>query len=650
MPSSFFGLNIAVSGMSACYAGLSTTAHNIANRNTNGYSRQSVQQQAKEALSLHTSYGMLGSGVSAIDITSSRDVYYDYKYRKSNSVFGRYDTLDHYMANISSYLYAKDSGSGGVTNALDSFFTTISQQTTDAADTTIRRRVTGAGDTLMTFMQETANNLQQAQKEINTQIKSTVDRINAYGQQIASLNKQINTLEVYGGTANDLRDQRATVIDELSKLVDVEVVTDVPEDGEGVEEFLVFIGDGNLVDTYNYNQITIVTKNTKDNQTDCENLYDLEWDNGQDFNIRSAILGGELQALFELRDGNNDENFKATLTEYTTGDAATGAPGTITLVAPQYDSSCSPNSWDLSKLNIPESDGMLKIYNFEYQYDSFEVSVAADGTYTYVFTLKEPMTSGKATHLDVAMDRGKTESTVGDAVDYRGIPYYMNQLNEFVRTFSANFNQVQNGGYDLYDNKGSDLFVASTLASGQEYEMTELLYNKTDGCYYLNGEAQNGLTGDDVVYTFNSRLQDGDKASYYNMTALNVVVSKELMEDEKKLALSLKENNGVASYENLTRMSGLREDNTMFKQGIPSNFLSVMVATIGVDGAKVEDCASNSEDILNAVQNRRLSKTGVDEDEEGQNMIELQNLLNYQYHVISVMNQVLDKLINEMGV
>jgi flagellar hook-associated protein 1 FlgK len=644
MPSTFFGLNIATSGMSTYYAGLTTTAHNIANKDTDGYSRQTVQQQAKEAISLRTSYGMMGAGVTATDITSSRDEYYDYKYRKSSSVYGRYETLDYYMENIQDYLYAEDSESGGITNALDEFFVAVSQQTTDASDTTMRAEVVGSADTLMSFIQETANNLQQSQKEINTQIKSTVEQINAYAKQIASLNQQINTLEVYGGTANDLRDQRANILDELSELVDIEVVSDSPDDGQGTEEFLVFIGDGTLVDTYHYNQLEIITSDTKDNQTDCEGLYYLKWNNGQEFNVRNNILGGQLQALFEMRDGNNSENFAATLTDY---DAANNA---ITLVASQSDSSCSSNSWDISKLNIPESDGKLKIYNYEFAYDSFEVSVAADGTYTYTFSLSDTLTQGKQDHLEVAMAKGKTQSTVGDAVDYRGIPYYMAQLNEFVRTFSANFNQVQNGGYDLYDNSGCDVFVASTLATGQEFEMDELLYNKTDGCYYLNGVAQTDKTGSDVVYTFSSQTTDGQPTSYYSMTALNAVVSSDVLDDGKLLAFSTEQNSGVAAYENLAAMSALREDNSMFKQGTATNFLAVMVATVGVDGAKVEDCATNSQNIVNAIQTRRLSKSGVDEDEEAQNLIELQNLLNYQYQVISVMNEVLDRLINSTGV
>ena len=73
MPSTFFGLNIAVSGMSTYNAGLTTTGHNISNVKTKGYSRQTVEQSAKEAVSLRTSYGMLGAGCLLYTSPSPRD-------------------------------------------------------------------------------------------------------------------------------------------------------------------------------------------------------------------------------------------------------------------------------------------------------------------------------------------------------------------------------------------------------------------------------------------------------------------------------------------------------------------------------------------------------------------------------------------------
>lgn len=685
MPSTFLGITIAASGMSTYSAGLNTTGHNIANAKTIGYSKQTVEQKAKEALSLKTSYGMIGTGVYAYDITSSRDAYYDFKYRKSNSTYGKYDTQFHYMDGVQSTLYALDEKSGGVSNTLDSFFANISALSENVSDKTVRTQVTGYADSLMQSIMEAANSLLTSQQEINTEIDSTIDEINAYAVQIASLTQQINTLEVYGSKANDLRDRRATLVDELSLLVDVEVVEQAPADGQGLNQFLVFIGDGVLVDTNVYHQLELVTRTTKDNQNDADGLYDLRWSTGQDFNIRNTNLGGKLQALFEVRDGNNEENFRATLDSWEKNNDKYGGKSTITLKAePGTDASA------LAKLNIPESDANLTIANFDYEYEYFEVTVDKDGLYTYTFVLKEEMEDGKVTHLQVAKNANRTDATVGDAIAFRGIPYYMAQLNEFVRTFSANFNQMQNTGYDLYDNLGSDLFVAKGTASGKEYDMAEFLYNKNDNYYYLNGckvligdkwdEYTKGYTveavpdrtdyyllrdsdgkevemvyrqpaGNDTIFTFSSNdTVNKDKVSYYNMTALGCSTSSLLMGDSQRLACNARGGEGVSEGGNLIKMLTIREDHTMFKQGTASSFVSVMVTTVGVDGEKLESSSKNALDITNAADQRRLSKSGVDEDEEGQNLIEYRMLLNYQYRVLSVMNEVLNKLINETAI
>ena len=75
-----------------------------------------------------------------------------------------------------------------------------------------------------------------------------------------------------------------------------------------------------------------------------------------------------------------------------------------------------------------------------------------------------------------------------------------------------------------------------------------------------------------------------------------------------------------------------------------------MTATVGVDSNKIVAATTNSQNIQKAIENRRLSVMGVDEDEEAQNHVITQNLLNAQYRGNSVMNEVLDKLINQTGV
>lgn len=717
MASTFFGLNIAVSGMNTYNAVLNTTAHNISNTKTTGYSKQVVNQQAKKALSLKTSFGMQGTGVEVTEIVNTRDSYYDYKYRKSTTTLGYYDTAKYYMSSIEDYLYVKDEKSGGLSTSLDSFFKSLINMTTDSTDTTKRAETAGYADALGEYARKMSTNLQTLQNDINTEISSTVKQINAYAEQLAALTKQINSLEVYGNQANDLRDQRARILDELSQLADVEVTEKNPETGSGLHQYIVALGGNILVDTYNYKTISVEASKTKDNQCDNQGLYGLKWSDGQSFNIRNTVLGGKLQALFELRDGNNGENFTAKLTNNGNGSCigTKNNKSTITLSAKSVSGA---NNCDLAKLSIPEANACLTIAGKDYKYDSFEVTVGIDGTYTYTFTLSEPLEEADKKNIKTAFDNSESAS-IGDSVDFRGIPYYMSQLNEFIRTFSVNVNQLQNAGYDMDNNKGVDLFVGLDSQTDKQMNMIELIRNTKDGYYYLNGSkvfsgkvtggttdapkaaagsdlesyltnneytikgksetavSANGISGkkytlldkngeeaetifvpDDSknVFTFSSSTKESTDgniySSYYNVTAARFQANKDVVKDGRLIAAAKysQDKTGISESGNLDKLVALQNDQNIFKQGTPTAFLQIMTATVGVDSNKIVAATTNSENIQKAIENRRLSVMGVDEDEEGQNLIITQNLLNAQYRVISVMNEVLDKLINQTGV
>lgn len=697
MPSTFFGLNIAVSGMSTYNAGLTTTGHNISNVKTRGYSRQTVEQSAKEAVSLRTSYGMLGAGVDATAILSSRDDYYDAKYRISNTTVGKYSTGSFYLSSIEDCIYPKEDSEGSITNSLDSFFSSLKYLTTSSMDQTIRAQVAGYADTLSYYVRDAAVKLQNMQVDVNTEIETTVKQINAYAAQIASLNKQINTLEVYGDRANDLRDQRAVILDKLSELADINVTEKAPADGNGTNQFIVTLGGGILVDTTRYNTINAEGSTNKVSQNDVVNLYRLEWSYGQEFDMYNTTLGGKLQGLIEMRDGNNAENFKATLTGLQKNDTAKGGKSTLTITSDQYSSA---NASNLSKLDLPASDGVLTIGNVDYEYESFSATVAADGTYTYTFVLKEELSDDGVTRLQNIMQDPNPEkrlASAGDSIAFRGIPYYMTQLNEFVRTFSANFNMLQNKGYDLDGKLGKDLFVAANVTSNQQFQMTEFLYNAEDTFYYYNGSKvfdsnkqqayradgyqfetvageanyynlkdKNGNIvekvfipdDDNNIFSFHSsELDNTDEnavCSYYNMSILNFHANDDIVKNGRMLACSAENTEGLTGWEeskNLTKMLALQTDNSMFKQGDPGSFLNVLcTAVLGVDSARVTAATENAQNILDAVDHRRTSISGVDEDEEGQNLVIYQNLLHYQYRVLSIMNEALDKLINGTAV
>lgn len=665
MPGTFFGLNIARSGMLTYNTWLNTTGHNIANVKTEGYSKQTVNQEATIPISVGTTYGMLGSGVNAVSIESQRNVYFDEKYRAANSEYGKYEKASVCLQDIMDQIYAKTTESGAITNSMDMFLKGISELQNASANTALRQQVVGYGNLLLQNINEAAERLKEIQEDVNTQIADTVDQINAYAEQIASLTQQINTLEIYGNRANDLRDQRSYILDQLSELVDVKAVEKVPK-GNGVTQFIVSIDNAVLVDTYSVNLLHYESRETYNNMNDINNLYDLRWASGQDFGIHDAELGGRLQALFEIRDGNNGENFTGKL-----GAPVNANSTTVTV------SDVNALGSSLFKLQIPETKGILNINGMEREYEYFECKLKGDGTYEYTFHFKDPIGASFKQGADVK---------VGDAVDFRGVPYYQSQLNEFVRTFAYYFNDQHMQGYDMHDAAGTQMFVARNKTTNEEYNFSsdtevnfksskEWMYQDIYGVAESNAAKTFTFSSDTGEFT-SSQLaaaldtkntnagREYKTVSYYKMTAANVSIDSKILKNGNLLAASdqpsgvIESGNAftdtygtaVSNGKNLEKLSALRYNKTMFQEGEPANFLKILNATAGIDGRKCISNSDNAKNITDSINGRRMSEYGVDEDEEGQNLIICQNLLNYQYKVLSVMNQVLDKLINGTAV
>ena len=626
MASTFGTLEIAKTGMMTYNTALQTTAHNIANIETKGYSRQTTNITALTSTS--SAFVVQGNGVDVTSITRDRDEYYDVKYQKTQSKHDYYETEAHYLRDLQDQLAGDVTSQDKIliTDAFDEFYAALSSLKDAPGDDTIRTKTVTVAQTFAETITNSATGLQRLQDEVNQQIKTVVEQINSIADKIVSLNEQINLIEAYGTTANDLRDQRAVLVDELACYVNVEYSEMVPASGIGGNQFAVYVNGAPLVDHYNTNKLVVTQKDTFANICDMSGMYMIEWEDGTDFNEYSSKLGGELQALFEFRDGNNGTIFEGKIDK----ESGLSNDENGNLVLTLTGTNCN----DITELNIPSYDGELVIRNITYPYDSFEVKVDDAGNYSYIFTMKSSMNADEAVALKNAMDRGYTVSA-GHKVESRGVPYYMAQINEFVRTFSQEFNRIQNEGYDIYDNRGIDFFNAKVPATGDNYNMQE---------------SENGL--DKSFTSIPEKNADGTyTGSYYYMTALNFGVTEAVREDGRLMACKTKDdpafNVGNDNGDNLQKMIDLKGDSGMFLHGNPDSFLQSVTATLGVDAKKAETLEKSQQNLLYAIDSSRKSVSGVDEDEEGANLVLFQNMLSYQYKVISVLNEVIDKLIND---
>lgn len=661
MPSQFFGLNIAYSGLMASNAALNTTSNNIANVETQGYSRQQVEQAASNALRVFTTYGCAGAGVDVLAIEQVRNHFYDVKYWDNNANTGEYNMKQYYMKQVEDY-FNDDSTIEGFKTIFDNMMTALGEVAKQSGSDTTKAQFIGYASNLTQYFNSMSANMSQVQKDVNQEIKLKIDEINSLAAEIATLNKQINVIEIDGkARANELRDQRATLIDQLSAIVDVKVIetpvhdTNNPDRLTGANRFLVQIAGGQtLVDTNEYNSLDCVSRKTEEkvNQSDIDGLYDVYWvtnkltgELGDEFNLYNASLGGELKGLVEMRDGNNGENFQGKVTEIGTkkdkdGNDVPGINGnilkTVTVkVEAEY-------LKDLNKCTLSDTGGKINLGNQIFYYTDWEVNYNdADGSYSYTFTIDESVNDANLTET-----RRNKEATIGQSVNYQGVPYYMQQMNEWARTFAQKFNEILTSGFDLYGNKGNILFSANHETDPEQYLFTAgvLGEQKKDA----NGKPVVDVNDNPVLYTKISMADD----SYYRLTAKNFDILNSMLDDPDLLATKVDAAAGVDEYGNIENLIDMINDKTKasFRGASTGEFLTCILSDIALNANNANSFYGNFNNVGKAIDNQRLSISGVDQDEEAVNLVKYQNAYTLASKMIQTLTEVYDRLILETGV
>ena len=621
MPSQFFGLNIAGSGLSAYQAAINTTANNVSNVQKEGYSRQETTLEASAALRVYATYGSTGTGIVATAIKQQRDLYYDSKYWENNAKLGYFDQKLYYLNQVEGYFEDNgvDMGFSTIFAAMFNGLDTLNGG--NASDSSVRNQFIYRADNLCTYFNSVANSLQSLQKDLNEEIYSTVSSINAIGEKIALLNKEINQIEVRGGYANELRDERALLLDELSAMVSVDTQEyDVPNTygaDLGGTNFTVFINGQVLVEGNDNRTLQCISDKYKNNQTDAEGMYEIKWaDTGTDFASTTGTAGGTLKALFDLRDGNNTESLKGVATQLTANENGVYDRVTITNLS----------NTSINALNIPEW-GTISAGNKTYEYSAWEAEVDADGNLVNVtFILDKPV---EKSDLHLVADK---DITVGKSVDSMGIPYYLAQFNEFLRNFTEMFNDIQKQGQTLDGEKMGAFFVGET-DTGVIFDF--------DGWGDVDEEGNRLAT----PTTISSR-SDG----YHQLTAFNATVNQKSISEPGYLATTKDITNGQDAYELVTEMMKLQSDTIIYRGDNAGAFLERIVSDISVDTEKNTVYYKNYSNMSSVIITQRTSVSGVDEDEEALNLVKFQNAYNLSSKMVQVLTEIYDKLINETGV
>ena len=264
--------------------------HNIANVNTDGYSRQIVDLENVRPSIIGYMEG--GRGVSVIGIRSVRDQFIDSQIVERKQYEGYYDTLSGIMLTIDS-LFDESSGYG-LSDTMSNFFNAWADVANNPTDIPTRNSLVSQAQVLSDSMSKDYDRLTDEQQILDANVAVLTDEINSILHEIAGLNEQIAYAEGSGNPANDLLDTRERALRDLADKVGINFYYEQSNHSLTIE-----IAGRPVVSFNEVNELSV-----QRNQYNS-NYYDLYIDqNGTPtYNITTQVINGEMGALILARDG-----------------------------------------------------------------------------------------------------------------------------------------------------------------------------------------------------------------------------------------------------------------------------------------------------------------------------------------------------------
>jgi len=297
----FGTLNLAARSMQAQMTGVTVAGQNLANVNTAGYSRQSVQLATSPDLT--TGIGPVGTGVDATAIQQIVSALLNSQVQNQQSTSGYWNgqqtalqttqnALNEFLNGASSTASTTTSStasdsSTGLASQLSGLFSAFQAVATSPTSTTARQALISQAQTLAATFNSVNTQLGSLKTSLNASLSNDVDSANQLLTDIANLNKQISTAEFSGGTANELRDTREQDLENLAKLTNITTSTGT----NGTVD--VSIGGQTMVNGYQL----------------LDNLGTYDPGSGRLFvktgtgGIPLTLTGGSMQGTMDARDG-----------------------------------------------------------------------------------------------------------------------------------------------------------------------------------------------------------------------------------------------------------------------------------------------------------------------------------------------------------
>ncbi|MCL1997987.1 MAG: hypothetical protein FWG65_04385 [Turicibacter sp.] len=718
MRGSFFGFRIATSGMHTARANLNVVAHNAANMEIPGFSRQGTLQSAQPAISMRNGRGMFGTGSAVNNVIRMRDQFIDRRFWSQQGVLGEFNVKVPQLSLIEAILNElPDQSTVGVLGAFNDFFSRLQELSAEAHDPMFRLNVGRLGESLTELLRNNAVALQNQQRDLNGEVHAVVTEINSLGRQVSILNEQIRNSEFNGSWANDLRDKRDLLVDRLSQLVNVTVEERDFSHTSGIENDRRFFISINGHDFVNHNLVHSLelvprTPDQRRNEMDVDGLFDIRFANGSPFNIFSPNLTGVLKGLIDVRDGHGGVPTKQrihfeTLFNRAVDEGADPAdpttwpnwfvnvvnrmPETFDILNPDGDRAAGTLPWpsfvNVHPWELTAAEGTFNFAdvaaaaladnaNFDVAdittwpdwftsaigrnvgfdttnprlwpsevwpagpppfdinnratWDAHGFEITDESTWNIAdfsslmpdflqLTPAEADVAPGITITPLPTSRQNVQTT-----NFKGIPFYMNRLNDLVRTFVLAMNEG-------LDRSGSPIDGSQGHRNGYSLD------GSTGLGFFVWTDANGNVHGNTSMGDFN------------HLNVLNWEMNRILLEEPDRLQLSSSPNVGESDNAIVEGFIFLDNYQSLFREGSLRDFIVATTTHLSIDLQQANRFQNNFMEMTRVTTNQRVAVSGVDMNEELLDMARFQNLFNVNARMISTMNNIYDTLINRLG-
>ncbi|MCA1320513.1 flagellar hook-associated protein FlgK [Bacillus tianshenii] len=622
MRSTFHSLEVARRGLVTQQTALQTVGHNIANANTPGYTRQRVNFNQTEpyppaSMNRPQIPGQMGTGVEAGSIQRVRESFLDIQYRGENNKLGYWESRADALQKMEEIM--NEPSETGLSTTIDRFWQAFQDLAVNPTNAGARSVVRQRGMAVAETFSYLSNSLTSVQKDIKVEMGVTLDQVNSLSEQINNLNRQIGEVEVHGYLPNDLYDERDRLVDELSKIVKIEVET-VKSGGNAkdiadMKMTIHLVNDkggkiGTLVDgnSLRYNELSlqynVVTGNEETPLVDGFKL------GNHSFGIDTFQSSGTLRGLIDsygFMDGKKENGLYPNMLNHL---------DTIAFDFAQEINRVHESGWSISSMN----EGKHTAYEF-FSFTNTDVTSDNKKNAAKLFTVSQDIMRS----LDNIAASGYNQGVIptGSFHGYNGKDAVSITLQSTMDP--AGNQQFTYTVYDMTQSPKQEMKTSGSFAS-----LSELATSLSEEFVDENGDPSVAFDMDLV------RLEDVSNGNFITID----------IPQKGEVAGRIGDgSNAVALAEVKSRPLKLNGVSTTFQ-----DYYESVIGGLAVDAQEANRLSYNSETLKLSVDQRRQSVSGVSLDEEMSSMIQFQHAYNASARMITLTDELLDKIINGMGI